>query len=152
MITGSAMSAELYINQEVKMSTKNDLQVKYSQLIQEVGAKHAAADVDRIKQIMTLCNELLDIEQKEPPDDAGKAAMGTKMESAIKEADSALAWLKEQAVTQTVNGEDFPVAAFAYAPDPEKPSTWRLPLWDDLKTKISKVALGRAAAALSPGG
>jgi FtsZ-binding cell division protein ZapB len=37
-------------------------------------------------------------------------------------------------------------------PDKEKPSTWKLRLWEDPEKKVTRAQLGKAAAALSPGG
>ncbi|MCJ7829322.1 MAG: ChaB family protein [Dehalococcoidia bacterium] len=70
----------------------------------------------------------------------------------LKEADSVLAWLKEQAMVKTEDGIEFPAAAFAYVPDAEQPSAWRLRLWETLNLKETKKQLGSAAAFLSPGG
>lgn len=56
------------------------------------------------------------------------------------------------AETKREDGEDFPAAAFAYVPDPEKPSTWKLRLWDSMSEKETRAQIGRAVAALSPGG
>ena len=70
----------------------------------------------------------------------------------LKEADSILVWLKEQAVMKTEDGVEFPAAAFAYVPDTEKPSEWKLRLWDNPTDKVTRKQLGAAAAALSPGG
>jgi hypothetical protein len=50
------------------------------------------------------------------------------------------------------DGEDFPPSAFAYVPDPESPSTWKLRLWDSLGDRETREQVGRAVAALSPGG
>lgn len=68
------------------------------------------------------------------------------------ELSSVLTWLKEQAVTKTEDGTDYPASAFAYVPDPDKPSEWKLRLWEDPTKKVTRAQLGRAAAALSPGG
>ena len=54
--------------------------------------------------------------------------------------------------TKREDGEDFPAEAFAYVPDPEKPSTWKLRLWDSLEEKETAAQVGRALAALGPGG
>jgi len=129
------------------MTLKETLQTKYSQIIQEAGAKHAAADAARIKQIISLCNELLT--------PAGGSANDTqesaRITEAIKECDSCLAWLKEQAATKTEDGVDYPKSAYAYTPS-DTPSEWKLRLWEDPTKKVTKTQLGRAAAAFSPGG
>ena len=65
--------------------------------------------------------------------------------------DDELAQLEEQA-RKTEDGQRFPAAAYAYVPDPEKPSTWKLRLWETLDKKVTVRQLGRAAAAFSPGG
>lgn len=49
------------------------------------------------------------------------------------------------------NGIDFPARDYAYVPDPTKPTTWKLRL-TETPGKVSIAQLGRAAAALSPGG
>ena len=64
----------------------------------------------------------------------------------------AMAWLKEQAAMKTEDGADYPASAYAYVPDPEKSSEWKLRLWEDPEKKVTRAQLGRAAAALSPGG
>lgn len=57
----------------------------------------------------------------------------------------------EKAATKREQGEDFPAAAYAYVPDAEKPSTWKLRLWDSLNTKETAQQVGRALAAIGPG-
>lgn len=54
--------------------------------------------------------------------------------------------------TRREDGEDFPPEAFAYVPNPEEPSTWKLRLWDSLEEKVTAAQVGRALAALGPGG
>lgn len=54
--------------------------------------------------------------------------------------------------TKTEGGVDFPSAAYAYVPDTDKPSTWKLRLWEDLEKKETAAQVGRAVAAFSPGG
>lgn len=54
--------------------------------------------------------------------------------------------------TKREDGEDFPPEAFAYVPDPERPSTWKLRLWDSLEERETRAQVGRAIAALQPGG
>lgn len=53
---------------------------------------------------------------------------------------------------KTEDGVDYPAAAYAYVPDANKPSEWKLRLWENLEKKVTRAQLGRAAAALSPGG
>ena len=57
-----------------------------------------------------------------------------------------------KAATKREDGEDFPAAAFAYVPDPEMPSTWKLRLWDSLDERETVAQVSRAVAALSPSG
>ena len=54
--------------------------------------------------------------------------------------------------TKREDGEDFPAEAFAYVPDPERPSTWKLRLWDSLEERETRTQVGAAIAALGPGG
>jgi len=58
----------------------------------------------------------------------------------------------QEAATKTDGGQRFPAAAYAYVPDPEKSSTWKLRLWETPEKKITRAQLGRATAAFSPGG
>ena len=118
------------------------LQAKYSDLIQEVGKHNSVADEDRIKKIVSICQELLASEQAPEP----------SVEAAIKECDLCLTWLKEQVQTKIEHGEPFPPEAYAYVPDKETPSEWKLRLWETVKDKVTRKQLGMAAAALSPGG
>jgi len=53
---------------------------------------------------------------------------------------------------KTEDGQEYPAEAYAYVPDPESPSTWKLRLWEDTEKKATVAQLGRAAAAFSPGG
>jgi hypothetical protein len=52
---------------------------------------------------------------------------------------------------KTEGGTEYPAEAFAYVPDPSKPSTWKLRLWDDPKSKETAAQVGRAVAALGAG-
>ena len=122
--------------------TMESLRSTYSELVQEAGKRNAVKDAARLKQVMSLIQELLDSEE---PDEA-------EVKKATKEADKTLKWLKEQAATKTEDGESYPAAAFAYVPDAETPSGWKLRLWEDPEKKVTRAQLGRAAAALSPGG
>ena len=54
--------------------------------------------------------------------------------------------------TKREDGEDFPEEAFAYVPDADKPSTWKLRLWDSIEEKETAAQVGRALAALGRGG
>lgn len=126
---------------------KKELQAKYAEIIQEYGRKNALVDAKRIHEILKLCQELLD-----PIEEELDAEKSKKVAEAIKEADSVLAWLKEQKAMKTEDGVQFPADAYAYVPDPEKPSEWKLRLWEDPQKKVTRVQLGRATAALSPGG
>lgn len=127
---------------KVSYAPMESLQATYSEIIQEVGRRNATLDSARIKKIVEICQELLDSE--EPNLD--------KLKKAVKEANTTLVWLKEQAVMKTEDGVKFPAAAFAYIGDPEKSTTWKLRLWEDPTKKVTRAQLGRAAAALSPGG
>ena len=53
---------------------------------------------------------------------------------------------------KTEGGVAFPAAAFAFVPDPQKPSTWKLRLWESPEKKVTAAQVGRAIAALGPGG
>lgn len=59
--------------------------------------------------------------------------------------------IAKKAKMKTEDGEQYPATAFAYAPDAEKPSTWKLRLWDSPGEKETASQVGRAVAALGPG-
>jgi cation transport regulator len=120
-------------------SVIDELKSKHSEIIQELGRRNASADAGRIKKIMELCQELLSSEPTEE-----------KTTEALKESDSVLAWLREQPIVKTEDSVQFPAAAYAYVPDSQNPSTWRLRLWESVKS--TKKQLDRASAYLSPGG
>lgn len=52
---------------------------------------------------------------------------------------------------KTEGGTEYPSDAFAYVPDPSKPSTWKLRLWDDPESKETAKQVGYAVAALGAG-
>lgn len=56
------------------------------------------------------------------------------------------------AVTKTEGGESFPSGDYAYVPDPEKPSTWKLRLTATPGGPPDPHIVGAAIAALGPGG
>jgi len=118
------------------------LQSVYSDIIQEVGKRNASADETRIKKILELAGQLL----------TSVKAEESKVTEALKEASSVLTWLKEQSIMKTEDGLKYPKEAYAYVPDKEKSTTWKLRLWENPTKKITRPQLGRAAAALSPGG
>jgi len=53
---------------------------------------------------------------------------------------------------KTENGVRFPREAYLYAPADATPSEWKLRVWETPELKVTRAQLGRAAAALSPGG
>jgi len=117
------------------------LQSAYSEIIQEAGRRNANLDSSRIKKIVALCQELLSSEAE--PDEK-------KAKEALKEATSVLKIIKAQAPMKTEDGIKYPASAFAYVPDTEKPSDWKLRLWEG--EEVSKPMLAMASASLSPGG
>jgi len=119
------------------------LQDTYSEMIQEAGRRNAALDSARIKKIVQLCQELLSSEEE--PDEK-------KIGDAIKKTKETIDWIKTLEASKTEDGQEYPAAAFAYTPEADKSSTWKLRIWEDPTKKVTRAQLGRAAAALSPGG
>ncbi len=119
------------------------LQTIYSEVIQEAGKRNATLDAARVKKIVELCQELLSSEAEPEEKDTKEA---------LKEAKAVLKWLKTQEAEKTEDGVQFPSQAYAYVPDVETSSGWKLRLWEDLEKKVTRAQLARAAAALSPGG
>ncbi len=58
----------------------------------------------------------------------------------------------EKQATKTERGMTFPARAYAYVPDAEQPSTWKLRLWQTPQTQETRRQIGLAVAALGPGG
>lgn len=52
---------------------------------------------------------------------------------------------------KTEDGIEFPSEAFAYVPDPDSPSTWKLRLWESPAKKVTARQVGMAVAALGAG-
>ncbi|MBU0598949.1 ChaB family protein, partial [Patescibacteria group bacterium] len=158
MVNGQSYSADYTMDESGKIigfsdpkkvlaqktyKTMESLQSTYSEIIQEAGRRNASLDSARIKKIVELCQELLSSEA-EPEED--------KTKEAIREAKDTLKWLRLQEAMKTEDGQQYPATAFAYAPDVDTPSKWKLRLWEDPVKKVTRAQLGRAAAALSPGG
>jgi len=59
---------------------------------------------------------------------------------------------KQENPVKTEGGVEYPASAYAYTPDLEKPSTWKLRLWEDKDKKETAIQVGRAVAALGPSG
>lgn len=59
--------------------------------------------------------------------------------------------MKRDAPTKTVDGKGYPASDWAYVPDPEKPSTWKLRLTAEPGGDPDPRIVGAAAAALGPG-
>ncbi len=53
---------------------------------------------------------------------------------------------------KTDGGVQYPKEAYLYVPDPTKPSTWKLRIWETPDLKVTRRQLGRASAAFSAGG
>jgi hypothetical protein len=58
----------------------------------------------------------------------------------------------KETVIKTEGSVKYRASDFAYTPDPQKPSTWKLRLAENKSGNITKSQLGRAAAAFSAGG
>ncbi len=116
------------------------LREKYAGLIQEVGERGVQSD--EIRGTSETCTTLLDADK--PTE--------TETVRAYEAVAEAMAWVKAQEATKTEDGVVYPAAAFAYTPDLDKPSGWKLRLWEDPEKKVTKKQLGAAAAAFSPGG
>lgn len=57
-----------------------------------------------------------------------------------------------KAEIKTEDGLEYPAQAFAYAPDKDTPSGWKLRLWETPELKETRRQVGMAIAALGPGG
>ena len=66
--------------------------------------------------------------------------------------DATMVAVLEKQELKTDGGEKYPPEAYAYVPDREKSSTWKLRLWQTPQTKETALQVGLAVAALGPGG
>ena len=57
-----------------------------------------------------------------------------------------------KAEIKTEDGLEYPAAAYAYTPDKDTPSGWKLRLWETPELKETRRQVGMAVAALGPGG
>ncbi len=117
------------------------LRTAYTELIQAVGER-GITDANEFIDVSRQCNTILEAET--PDLLAAVEALGA--------VETALDWVKAQEAAKTEDGQSYPAAAFAYTPDLDKPSGWKLRLWEDPEKKVTKKQLGAAAAAFSSGG
>ena len=54
-------------------------------------------------------------------------------------------------VMKTDGGEKYPSVAYLYVPDPNKPSTWKIRIWETPEKEVTIAQLGRATIAISKG-
>jgi len=128
------------ITQANGVVSKESLQVKYANIIQETGTRIYKDDKARIKRVLELCQAILNTPEGEE----------IKTGKAMKECDACLTWLSEQPLSKLEEGVKYPAEAYAYANDKTSPSGWQLRLREgDTPTKKM---LDKAAAYLSPGG
>jgi len=139
---GTRMRAKDIGERRESMKSVEQLQARYSEIIQEVEMRDVSADGDRVFRAITLCS---DLRATEKPEESAVA-------DAITEADEVLAWLREQALMKSEGGHKFPIEAYAYAGNSHRPVTWHFRIWEDPEKKVTKAQLGRLAATLSPGG
>jgi len=118
---------------------QESLRKAYAELLQEAGKRNAGLDSKRIKQIVSLCQELLSSEFDED-----------KVKEALTEVNSCIEWAKTQSPAKVIEGYNYPSSAFAYTPDTDDPDTWKLRLFEG--EKLSEKAVNMSAAMLSPGG
>ena len=111
------------------------LRQKYAEMIKEAGERGVEPPKEMI-QVSTL------IDSEEPDEGA--------VDLALSALDEAIEAIRLQEAIKTEDGVSYPSSAFAYVPDVNKPSTWKLRLWEG--GKVTKSQLDHAQAALSPGG
>jgi hypothetical protein len=101
---------------------------------------------DKGAALQELATEFADMVQK--PIEEKKS----KWQELKDNAKALLTGSEKQKPVKTEGGVKFPASDFAFVPDPEKPSTWKLRLSEGRAGNVTVRQLGRAAAALSPGG
>lgn len=102
----------------------------------------------RLKQVKVREGSLVD----EPANPRARVVLlkRDEPEAGVDDDPEALDKAKEKPM-KTENGVKFPAEAYAYVPDPEKPSTWKLRLWETPEKKETPRQVGMAVAALGPG-
>ena len=72
----------------------------------------------------------------------------------VKRKEEGMAVVEKAGQMKTEAGTEFPADAYLYVPDPEKSSTWKLRIKEVVngEQEVTRAQLGRAAAALGPGG
>ena len=117
------------------------LRTAYTELVQTVGER-GIADANEFIEVSHQCMLIL---EAETPDLLAAV-------DALEAVETAMEWVKAQEATKTEDGQSYPSSAFAYVPDADKPSGWKLRLWEDPEKKVTRKQLGAAAAAFSSGG
>jgi len=125
-------------------------QTVYSPVMESVEAKieeltNLSSEREDAGEVRESINNLLELLEKE---ELSEEIAGPH----LNKANELIAKLEEAAPMKTEDGQQFPRSAFAFAPEADKPSTWKLRLWEDSTNKVTRGQLGRASAALSPGG
>jgi cation transport regulator len=111
-------------------------------LVREAGQRAGGSHDSRVQKALSSMQEVL----------AAKSPDGKAVESALAAGQAAMRWLTEQVLVKVDGGQEYPASAYAYVPDPEKPSDWKLRMWENPQQKVTRKQLGAASAALSPGG
>lgn len=92
------------------------------------------------------------IETSGHSDQLAKDGFFATVKAAVVEAFGDLFGRQEKAMTKREDGVDYPANDFAFVPDRETSSTWKLRLAEGSPGNITVAHLGRAAAAFSAGG
>lgn len=132
-----ALGEPVKVVRQVVYSVSEAVQRTHADLMVLAGTRGKVAVVGTVKEMQGLVSGLKAVE-----DEA----------AALKKLTEAATLIKAMEAVKTEDGDEYPASAFAYVPDTEKPSAWKLRLWEDTGKKVTKAQLGRAAAALSPGG
>jgi len=119
---------------------KEALQREYSDLVFEFGQRNAKSLEPQVKKLMECCKDVLD------------GADESRIDTTLEETKAMLLLLREQTVSKLEEGEKYPALAYAYTPDVNNPTSWKLRLWEGPQQQVTKTQLNRAAAMLSPGG
>ena len=104
------------------------------------------------ERLVTIMAERDTTSAQKEVEEAVAGLQGEHGEQFVEAAETLIEYFQNEPPTKLENGEHFPASAYAYAPDKAKVSTWKLRLCETLTANITKRQLGRAAAALSPGG
>ena len=164
------MPDEIEVSEEKELETKAFGATSFAELDAQMEAQEAAHNMmNATEQFSMLAQNIMMSEMVEDKtaalqdlanEFAGRVSDATKEDDGLLDKETFLDkvanvigdHVKQERPMKTEGGTRYPVSDYAYVPDPEKPSTWKLRMSQGRPGNITASQLGRAAAAFSSGG